>query len=73
MVRSWMMSRSSSANAAIIVRRPPAKPINTGQGASAIAITPDGKTAYVANSRVNTVTPIDTATNAPGRGLKAVS
>ncbi len=60
MVRSWMMSRSSSANAAIIVGRPPAKPINTGQGASAIA--PDGKTAYVANSRVNTVTPIDTAT-----------
>ncbi len=28
-----------------------------------IAITPDGKTAYVANANSNTVTPIDTATN----------
>jgi DNA-binding beta-propeller fold protein YncE len=30
-----------------------------------IAITPDGKTVYVANIGSGTVTPIDTATNAP--------
>ena len=31
-----------------------------------IAITPDGKTAYVANDGANTVTPIATATNTAG-------
>ena len=32
-------------------------------------ITPDGKTAYVMNQSSNTVTPIATATNTPGRPI----
>jgi YVTN family beta-propeller protein len=32
-------------------------------------ITPDGKTAYVVNQGSNTVTPIATATNKPGRPI----
>jgi YVTN family beta-propeller protein len=32
----------------------------------AVAITPDGKTAFVSNKGSGTVTPIDTATNTPG-------
>jgi YVTN family beta-propeller protein len=48
--------------------------IKAGNGPSAIAITPDGQTAYVANdgtgqSPGRTVTPIDTAT---GTALKAI-
>ncbi len=35
----------------------------------AIAITPDGKTAYVANSGSDTVTPISTATNKAGKAI----
>jgi YVTN family beta-propeller protein len=38
-------------------------PVKTGDLAHAIAITPDGSTAYVANSGSGTVTPIRTATN----------
>ena len=34
-----------------------------GDGPQGIAITPDGKTAYVANYRAGTVTPIQIATN----------
>ena len=34
-----------------------------------IAITPDGKTAYVANTGLNTVTPISTATNTAGKPI----
>jgi YVTN family beta-propeller protein len=36
----------------------------------AIAITPDGKTAYVTNGASGTVTPIDVATNMPGKPIK---
>jgi len=36
----------------------------------AIAITPDGKTAYVTNGASGTVMPIDVATNRPGRPIK---
>jgi YVTN family beta-propeller protein len=36
----------------------------------AIAITPDGTTAYVANGATGTVTPIDLATNTPGKPVK---
>ena len=36
----------------------------------AIAITPDGSTAYVANGATSTVTPIDLATNKPGKPIK---
>jgi YVTN family beta-propeller protein len=36
----------------------------------AIAITPDGKTAYVTNGASGTVTPIDLATNMPGKPIK---
>ena len=34
-----------------------------------IAITPDGRTVYVANIGSGTVTPIDTATNTPGKPI----
>ena len=44
----------------------PGTPIPVGSSPSAIAITPDGMTAYVANSNVATVTPIDLTTNTPG-------
>ena len=37
---------------------------------TAIAITPDGKTAYVADGNHRTVIPVATATNAPGRPIK---
>jgi DNA-binding beta-propeller fold protein YncE len=45
-----------------------------GLGPTWIAITPDGKTAYVANEGTghvdaHTVTPIQTATNKAGRGI----
>ncbi len=45
---------------------PQACPITTGYAPYAIAITPNGKTAYVANFGAGTVTPIRTATNTPG-------
>jgi YVTN family beta-propeller protein len=38
-------------------------PVKTGVAPNAIAITPDGKTAYVTNQLSGTVTPIRTATN----------
>ena len=41
-------------------------PINVGSDPRRIAITPDGKTAYVAAYRSDTVTPIATATNTAG-------
>ena len=44
-------------------------PIIVGSGPAAIAITPDGKTAYVVNGTAGTVTPIDTATNKPGPAI----
>jgi YVTN family beta-propeller protein len=49
------------------------KPIRTGAGPEAIAITPDGKIAYVVNNgydTVDTVTPISTVTNTPGKPIK---
>jgi YVTN family beta-propeller protein len=36
-------------------------------------MSPDGKTLYVASLAVNTVTPIATATNAPGTPIKVGS
>jgi YVTN family beta-propeller protein len=48
----------------------PGKPINAGRSPFAIAITPDGKTAYVISKTSNTVTPITTATNTPGKPIK---
>jgi YVTN family beta-propeller protein len=47
----------------------PGKPITVGDGPVAIAITPDGKTAYVVNQGSGTVTPIATATNTPGKPI----
>ena len=41
-------------------------PITVGSGPVAIAITPDGKTAYVTNYGSGTVTPITTATGTAG-------
>jgi YVTN family beta-propeller protein len=37
---------------------------------AAVAVTPDGRTVYVANEGSGTVTPIDTATRRPGRAIK---
>ena len=44
----------------------PGTPIPVGHNPYAIAITPDGKIAYVANFNGNTVTPIDLASGTPG-------
>jgi YVTN family beta-propeller protein len=45
----------------------PGTPIASGSGPIAVAITPDGRTAYVTNDiSAGTVTPINTATNTPG-------
>jgi YVTN family beta-propeller protein len=46
-------------------------PITVGAGPVAIAITPDSKTAYVANFNSDTVTPIATATNTAGPPIAA--
>jgi YVTN family beta-propeller protein len=46
-------------------------PIKVASSPSAIAITPDGKTAYVANNDSGTVTPIRTATNTALAPIKA--
>ena len=48
----------------------PGKPIKIGAIPAAIAITPDGKTAYIADVHPGTVTPVATATNTPGRPIK---
>ena len=48
----------------------PGKPVPVGDGPVAIAITPDGRTAYVANENSGTVTPIDTRTNKAGAAIK---
>jgi hypothetical protein len=45
------------------------KPITVGSQPGPIVITPDGKTAYVANANSGTVTPIRMATN---RALKPI-
>jgi YVTN family beta-propeller protein len=47
----------------------PGRPIKVGRLPRAIAITPDGKTAYVVNWGAGTVTPIQTATNTPGKPI----
>ena len=53
------------------------KAINAGTAPVAIAITPDGTTAYVASEglfgRAGTVTPIRTATNTAGKAINAGS
>jgi len=46
------------------------KAIRVGKGLLAVAITPDGKTAYIANPLSGTVTPISTATN---KALKPIT
>ena len=48
----------------------PGKPIKIGAIPAAIAITPDGKTAYIADVHPGTVTPVATAINTPGRPIK---
>jgi YVTN family beta-propeller protein len=47
----------------------PGKPIRVGGFSDAIAVAPDGKTAYVANDTSGTVIPINTATNTPGKPI----
>jgi YVTN family beta-propeller protein len=48
-----------------------ARPVKVGAFPSAVAITPDGSTAYVASSLPNIVTPIQTATNTAGTPIHA--
>jgi YVTN family beta-propeller protein len=48
----------------------PGTPIKVGLAPDFIAMTPDGKTAYVANGFSGTVTPITTATGTPGKPIK---
>jgi YVTN family beta-propeller protein len=50
----------------------PGPEIKVGSGPFAVAITPDGKSAYVANEG-GTVTPIEVATNKPGPEIKVGS
>jgi YVTN family beta-propeller protein len=45
------------------------KPIKVGANPEGIAVTPNGRTAYVANYGSNTVTPIDTATRQAGQPI----
>jgi DNA-binding beta-propeller fold protein YncE len=45
------------------------KPIKIGAIPAAIAITPDGKTAYIADVHPGIVTPVTTATSTPGRPI----
>jgi len=47
----------------------PGQPIPVGREPLAIAITPDGRTAYVVSFTSGTVTPINTATNTPERPI----
>ncbi len=49
------------------------KAIKVGIAPYYIAITPNGKTAYVANSNSGTVTPISTATNKAGKAIKVAT
>jgi YVTN family beta-propeller protein len=49
------------------------RPIKVGDRPLTIAITPDGRTAYVVNFGTGTVTPIATATNTPGRPIKVAA
>jgi hyaluronoglucosaminidase len=44
--------------------------IKVGDNPHAIAITPDGRTVYVANAVSGTVTPVSTATNKAGPAIK---
>jgi YVTN family beta-propeller protein len=51
----------------------PGRPIRVGILPSGLAITPDGKTLYVADSNSNAVTPIDIATSTPGHPISTGS
>ena len=46
------------------------RPIKIGAIPAAIAITPDGRTAYIADGNHRAVIPVSTATNTPGRPIK---
>ena len=52
-----------------LVTRKAGRAIGVGADPDAIAVTPDGKTAYVANSGSDTVTPIAAATSAAGPAI----
>ena len=47
------------------------KPIPVGRQPAALAVTPNGKTLYVASYTSSTVTPVDTATGVPGKPITA--
>lgn len=52
-----------------LVTRRAGTPVKVGAGPDAIAVSPDGKTAYVACAGAGTVVPINTATGRPGHPI----
>ena len=61
-----MADRSGTVTPIATATNTAGPPIHVGQGPFAIAISPDGRTAYVANGLSDTVTPIRTRTNTAG-------
>ena len=61
--------RTDTVTAISAATNTPAKPIKVGQAPDAMAITPDGKTTYVANQVSDTVTPISAVTNTAGKPI----
>ena len=72
MLGCWLAAAPLPAQyeAVVIVTDTPGKPIAVGKQPAGIAITPDGKTLYVANRRSGTVTVINTRTNAVEKTIK---
>jgi YVTN family beta-propeller protein len=62
MATRWYLSTPATGTAG--------KPIKVAEIPRAIAVTPDGKTAYVASDGSATVTPISTADNRAGTPIK---
>ena len=60
-----MVVRAGVVTPVTIASNAPGADIAVGTDPQAIAIAPDGRTAYVANTGSNNVTPIDVATAAP--------
>ena len=66
----WPISAADRVTPIDLETNEPGKKIKVGRGPIAIAIAPDGKTAYVANTSSESVTPIDLETNTPGPEIK---
>ena len=66
-----MVVRAGVVTPVTVASNAPGADIPVGTNPQAIAITPDGRTAYVANTGSNNVTPIDVATAAPKPAVPA--